>query len=222
MTMHSAFSLWTHCQTVTPDNCDTVFANRKYRYVYNFFSLSCIYISPPHRFALDVTDCHHGSGGACETEYTGQSFEIFSHYIHCPFGVFAEAPPTPPLNITTVWPRAYVKAFGWEPKFKSVSLCVIDPLHRLAPCARNENITCPRRGCTWGEDDPTLRPDGTPTRQEIWNDGLTPAGINLGVEVYGNLLSFLLFNFQPLDQIVVDALLLFGDREETQIQTTYP
>lgn len=201
-TYHSVFTIWGQCQALTPENCDTVFASRKYR------------------FALDVKDCAHETLN-CEREYPGQSFEVLSTYINCPFALHAEAPPAGSLSIQLNWPRAEVEASGWEPTYWEVTLCVVDPLHRFAPCARNApNITCPRRGCDWDADDPTIRPDGRSTRVEIFKDGeITPQGTLLGVQVQGTSLSFNLYTFEGLDEIVVDALLLFGGVEEKHIQS---
>ena len=43
-TFHSAFTIWGQCQTVDETNCDTVFASRKYRYVFLCILCMCIYL----------------------------------------------------------------------------------------------------------------------------------------------------------------------------------
>ena len=205
-TQHSRFSIWTDCHPLNEENCDTFYANRKYR------------------FALDIQECAHGTN-QCEKEFTGQSFEILSNYVNCgPFPIGAVSPLVPTLNVSQVEEYVIVQAYGWEPKFELVYICVVDRLERLAPCARNENITCPRRGCDW-TGEPILRPGEIPTKRLIWNSsdpqGMpTSDGTYVGAEVLNGILRFTIYTFQPLDEIVIDALVKRGDIVSREISST--
>jgi hypothetical protein len=208
-TMHSGFTIWTQCAELNKDNCDTHYANRKYR------------------FALDITECAHGTN-QCEQEFTGQSFEIVSNYVNCgPFALGAVSPTVPSLHISPGNDtHITVQAYGWEPKFELVYLCVVDKLERMAPCARNDNLTvCPRRGCDWAGDSPIMRPGNIPTKVLIWNASdpqgqPTPQGQYVGAEISNGILRFATWTFQPLDEIVVDAVVRRGDIGTREISST--
>ncbi|MDC3224033.1 hypothetical protein OAU26_03780 [Mariniblastus sp.] len=202
---HSQFDLWTPCTVLTEANCDTEYLNRRYR------------------FALPLQDCAHASSPPLCQTYPAQSFQIQTNYINClPFNYLQVAAPVDQLNATLQGDTAVVMALDESSTFEKVTLCVVDPLARLANCARNDNNTaCARRGCLWQSNNPTLNPiTGTPTAQTVWeNNQPTFIGQFVQAQVEGNKFTFLVESFNPGDEIIIDAVMTRQNLTQVAIGT---
>lgn len=158
-------ALRTACQEMDPtdlESCATVWADRQYE------------------FEIVHKDCVHNSDHfeLCLPSEVPRAYTMFLSIVDCPLAPYTvEIVPVPdlwfesPLDVgtpITELPAAMVARVlfrtdqsGWlDPFLVNVTVCSVEPSHRLADCASNEQQEgCPFRGCHgWSpHDTPVLR-----------------------------------------------------------------
>lgn len=157
-TSRSAFTLSTACQTVTAENCQTIFADRRYEFDIEVKDCENIDVFPPTgcidpqshvsaHISLSLNDCTEFENEITYIKIYGQSYIYYNglileglnkdHSIQ-----LGDSKLT--VGIKTDW----VNNNRFKSILTNVRACIADPLHRLKGCVDNTNTTeCYNMGC---------------------------------------------------------------------------